>query len=57
MDFEECDDPSELARDASNEAFIINASEEGGVILQVWNQEDFPAALRILKQACEQVAE
>jgi len=57
IDFEECNDPSELARDASNKAFIINASEQGGVIFQVWNPEDFPAALHILKQAYEQVAE
>ena len=57
IDFEECDDPSQLARDASNKAFIINASEEGGVILQVWSPEDFPAALHIVRQAYEQVAE
>jgi predicted transport protein len=56
MDFEDCDDPSQLARDASNKAFIINASEEGGVILQIWSTEDIPAAFHIVKQAYEQVA-
>jgi predicted transport protein len=49
IDFEECDDPSQLARDASNKVFIINPSEKGGVIPQLWSQEDFPAALHIVK--------
>jgi predicted transport protein len=57
MDFEECDDPSGLARDASNKAFIINASEEGGVVLQIWSTDDISAALHIVKQAYEQVAD
>jgi predicted transport protein len=57
IDFEECDDPSLQARDASNKAFIINASEEGGVILQIWSEGDFPAALHILKQAYDQVVD
>jgi len=37
MDFEDCDDPSQLARDASNKGFIVNASEEGGVLLSLWS--------------------
>ncbi len=57
MDFEECDDPSGLARDASNKAFIINASEEGGVVVQIWSADDISAALHIVKQAYEQVAD
>lgn len=57
MDFEGCDDPSQLARDASNKAFITNASVEGGVVLQVWTSDDIPAAMHIVKQAYEQVAD
>jgi predicted transport protein len=57
MDFEDCDDPSQLARDASNKAFIVNASEQGGVLLQIWSEEQIPAALHIAKQAYQQVAD
>ncbi len=57
MDFEDCDDPSQLARDASNKAFIVNASEQGGVLLPIWSVEQIPAALHITKQAYQQVAD
>jgi predicted transport protein len=56
MDFEDCEDPSQLARDASNKAFIINASEQGGVLLQIWRDADIPGAVHIAKQAYQQVA-
>jgi hypothetical protein len=57
MDFEDCDDPSQLARDASNKAFIVNASEQGGVLLQIWNEGQIRVALHIAKQAYQQVAD
>jgi uncharacterized protein with ParB-like and HNH nuclease domain/predicted transport protein len=57
IDFEDCDDPSQLARDASNKAFIVNASEQGGVLLPIWNVEQISVALHITKQAYQQVAE
>lgn len=57
MDFEDCDDPSQLARDASNKAFIVNASEQGGVLLQIWRDADIPGAIHIAKQAYQQVAD
>jgi predicted transport protein len=56
MDFEDCEDPSQLARDASNKAFIINASEQGGVLLQIWRDADIPGAVHVAKQAYQQVA-
>ena len=57
MDFEDCDDPSQKGRDASNKAFITNASEEGGVLFDVWSSDDIPAATHLLKQAFEQVVD
>ena len=55
MDFEDCDDPSQKGRDASNKAFITNATEEGGVLIDVWSNDDIPAAMHLVKQAYEQV--
>ena len=57
IDFEDCDDPSQLARDASNKAFIVNASEQGGVLLPIWSVDQIPVALHITKQAYQQVAD
>lgn len=57
MDFEDCEDPSQLARDASNKAFIVNASEQGGVLLPIWSVEQIPTAMHLIKQAYQQVAD
>ncbi|WP_433985234.1 DUF1524 domain-containing protein (plasmid) [Tunturiibacter empetritectus] len=57
MDFEDCDDPSELARDTSNKAFITNASESGGVSFPLWSHEEIPAAMHVIRQAYEEVVE
>ncbi len=55
IDFDELDDPSGQAEDASDFAFITNASEGGGVIFSLRNLEELPAAMHIVKQAYERV--
>lgn len=57
VDFNETDDPSGFARDASDYAFITNASESGDVIFTIKNPEQIPAALHIVRQAYERVTE
>jgi hypothetical protein len=42
---------------ASNKAFIVNASEQGGVLLQICNEGQMPVALHIAKQAYQQAAD
>ena len=57
IDFDETDDPSGLARDASDWAFITNASESGGVLFSLKDDSQIPAAMHIVLQAYEQVTE
>ena len=45
LDFNEIDDPSGLAQDATQWKFFINARHEGGVSVRV---DDFPAIVRSL---------
>jgi predicted transport protein len=55
LDFDECDDPSGRARDATENAFIINASEDGGVLFRVRGKEDSDA-MHLVTQAYERVS-
>ncbi len=57
IDFTEVDDPSEKASDASEHAFIIYASEDGGVLFSLEDASEIPAALHVIRQAYERVAE
>ncbi len=57
IDFNEIVDPSGIARDASDRAFIINASESGDVLFSLKNTSQIPAAMEIVRQAYEQVTE
>jgi uncharacterized protein with ParB-like and HNH nuclease domain/predicted transport protein len=57
IDFSEVDDPSEKASDASENAFIIYASEDGGVLFSLEDDSEIPAALHVIRQAYERVAE
>ena len=56
LEFDECDDPSGRARDATENAFVINASEDGGVLFRVRGEEDFASALHLVTQAYERVS-
>jgi predicted transport protein len=57
MDFDEIDDPSGIARDASDFAFISNASETGDVIFSLRELTQVPAAVHLVQQAYERVTE
>jgi predicted transport protein len=57
LDFSDIDDPSSHAEDATAYAFVINASEDGGVALDVRTVADIPAAVHLARQAYEAVAE
>lgn len=57
LDFADCEDPSGKARDATEFAFIIGATETGGVIYTLESQDDVPAAINVVRQAYERVTE
>lgn len=53
MDFDDIDDPSDQTEDASNYAFITNASESGGTLFTVRDKTQLPDALHLVRQAYE----
>jgi predicted transport protein len=57
LDFDETDDPSERASDATERAFIIHATETGGVLFRVSKAEDIAPAIHLIRQAYERVSE
>ena len=57
IDFDETEDPSGLARDASDWAFVTNASESGDVIFSLKDPSQVQAAMHIVQQAYERVTE
>jgi predicted transport protein len=57
LDFADCKDPSGLASDATDNAWISNASETGGVTFSLREAGEIPAALNLIRQAYENVAE
>jgi predicted transport protein len=57
LDFDECDDPTERAADATEYAFIIHATESGGVLFTVDDSVQIPAAMHIVRQAYDKVSE
>ncbi len=57
LDYEECDDPTERAIDATTYAFISAATENGGVLFYVREQSHIAAAMHIIRQAYEKVSE
>lgn len=57
LDFEETDDPSGIAQDASDYAFITHASETGDVIFSLREASHIPAAMHVVHQAYERVTE
>ena len=56
-DFEDTDDPSGIARDASDRAFVTNASKSGGVLFSLRKNSQSVAAVHVLQQAYERVTE
>ena len=57
LDFAECKDPSGIAADATDNAWISNASESGGVVFSLRQETEIPAALNLIRQAYKNVAE
>jgi len=57
IDFDEIDDPSGIARDASDRAFVANASESGDVLFSLKNASQVAAAMHVVQQAYERVTE
>lgn len=57
LDFEECDDPTQRAFDATEYAFITHASENGGVLFSVEEASHIAPALHVIRQAFEKVSE
>ena len=57
LDFEECGDPTQRARDTSEYAFIIHASESGGVLFNLDDKTQLAAAMHVVRQAYEKVSE
>ena len=57
LDYEDCDDPSQRASDATEWAFIIHATESGGVLFKLTDSSQFAAAIHIARQTYEKVSE
>ncbi len=57
LDFEECDDPTQRASDATDYAFIIHASESGGVVFSLEDASQIGPAMHVVRQAFEKVSE
>jgi predicted transport protein len=51
LDFDELDDPLNIAQDATQWKFLVNASHEGGVLLHVSSVSDIENALPLIRQA------
>jgi predicted transport protein len=57
LDYDECDDPTQRAEDATRWAFILNASEVGGVVYSLEMPSQIAAAMHLVRQAYEKVSE
>ncbi len=57
LDYDECDDPSQRAVDATEYAFIMYASETGGVLFNLDEPTQIESALHLVRQAYEKVSD
>ena len=57
LDYKDCDDPSQHASDSMEWAFIIHATENGGVLFDFWDFSQIGDAIHIARQAYEKVSE
>ena len=57
LDFADCDDPSGIASDATEWAFITNASEEGGTLFTLEASARINEAMHVIRQSYQSVAE
>jgi uncharacterized protein with ParB-like and HNH nuclease domain/predicted transport protein len=57
IDFADCEDPSENVRDATEYAFIIGATEMGGVMFNLESEKDVPKAIGLIRQAYDRAVD
>jgi predicted transport protein len=57
LDFSDCDDPTGKSRDASERAYVMDATTAGGVLYSVDCADDLAGAIVVIKQAYEQATE
>jgi hypothetical protein len=57
IEFEDCDDPTQQIEDTTDRAFIINASESGGVLFSVTDEDQIVPAMHVVRQAYQNVSE
>ena len=53
VEFNEIDDPTEIAKDTSDRKFFANAQYEGGVNIPIWNADEIDQALPIVRHTYE----
>jgi predicted transport protein len=53
LDFNEVEDPSNIAHDASEYKFLVNAVYEGGVLVSIYDADDIEKSLPLIRQAWE----
>ena len=51
LDFNEIDDPANIAKDASEKKFFVNAVHDGGVNVPIWDTADIDTAMPLVRQA------
>ena len=51
LDFDELEDPLNIAQDATQWKFLVNASHEGGVLLNLHSAADIESAFPLIRQA------
>ncbi len=51
LDFNEVDDASGVAQDASERKFFVNATYEGGVCVRIRDASDIEAAVALVRHA------
>jgi predicted transport protein len=57
LDFAEADDPSQRAMDATERAFIVHATESGGILFRIEDTEHIDQSMHLIRQAYEKVSE
>jgi predicted transport protein len=57
LDFAEADDPTGRGIDATKQAFIVHATESGGVLFRVREAGHVAPALHLIRQAYEKASE
>jgi predicted transport protein len=51
IDYNEVDGPDETVRDTANYSFVMNASYQGGVLINLRDQDQLEQAMRVITQA------